>query len=86
MSPPHLPRRLAAHKRAAERLATALILDCERAACGRNPGRVDPTRWTETDWRRYLLAAARSLAASRLAPLYHAIDEMENALRKPPPP
>jgi len=32
------------------------------------------------DWRSYLRAAARSPAASRLAPLYHAIGDIEAAL------
>jgi hypothetical protein len=36
MTPPDLTRRLAASKLAAARLATDLILDCERAASGRN--------------------------------------------------
>ena len=57
------------------------ILDCERAASGRNGKRADPARWSETDWRSYLRAAARSPAASRLAPLYHAIGDIEAALR-----
>ncbi len=81
MTPPDLMRRLAARKLAAARLATDLILDCERAASGRNGKRADPARWTETDWRSYLRAAARSPAASRLAPLYHAIGDIEAALR-----
>ena len=81
MSPPALTRRLAARKLAAARLATELILNCERAASGRNGKRVDPARWRETDWRSYLRAAARSPAASRLAPLYHAICDIEAALR-----
>ena len=51
MTPPDLTRRLAARKLAAARLATDLILDCERAASGRNRKRADPARWTETDWR-----------------------------------
>jgi hypothetical protein len=57
MNPQHLARRLAARKLAANRLATDLILDCERAASGRNGKRVDPARWTETDWRSYVRAA-----------------------------
>jgi len=81
MTPPDLTRRLAASKLAAARLATDLILDCERAASGRNGKRADPARWSETDWRSYLRAAARSPAASRLAPLYHAIGDIEAALR-----
>jgi hypothetical protein len=44
MSPPDLARRLAARKLAAARLATELILDCERAAAGRNGKRADPAR------------------------------------------
>jgi hypothetical protein len=70
MTPQRLMRRLAARKLAADRLAIDLILDCERAASGRNGKRADPARWTETDWRHYLRAAARSPAISRLAPLY----------------
>ena len=50
MTPPDLTRRLAARKLAAARLATDLILDCERAASRRNGKRADPARWTETDW------------------------------------
>ena len=83
MTPQHLTRRLAARKLAADRLAIDLILDCERAASGRNGKRADPARWTEetpTDWRCYLRAAARSPATSRLAPLYHAIGDIEAAL------
>ncbi len=80
MTPQHLTRRLAARKLAADRLATDLIVDCKRAASGRNGKRVDPARWTETDWRQYLNAAARSPAISRLAPLYHAIGDIEAAL------
>ncbi len=64
MTPPDLTRRLAARKLEAARLATDLILDCERAASGRNRKRADPARWTETDWRQYLRAAARELTAS----------------------
>ena len=81
MTPPDLTRRLGARKLAAARLATELILDCERAASGRNGKRADPALWSETDWRSYLYAAARSPAASRLAPLYHAIGDIEAALR-----
>ena len=81
MTPPDLTRRLAASKLAAARLATDLIVDCERAASGRNGKRADPAHWTETDWRSYLHAAARSPAASRLTPLYHAIGDIEAALR-----
>jgi hypothetical protein len=81
MSSQHLAHRLAARKLAADRLATDLILDCERAASGRNGKRVDPARWTDTDWRSYVRAAARSPATSRLAPLYHAIGDIEAALR-----
>lgn len=80
MTPPDLTRRLAARKLAATRLATDLILECERAASGRNGKRADPARWTETDWRSYLRAAARSPATSRLAPLYHAIGDIEATL------
>jgi len=80
MTPPDLTRRLAARKLVAARLATDLILDCERAASGRNRKRADPARWTETNWRCYLRAAARSQATSRLAPLYHAIGDIEAAL------
>jgi hypothetical protein len=81
MTPPDFARRLAARKIAAARLATDLILDCERAASGRNGQRADPARWSESDWRSYLRVAARSPAASRLAPLYHAIGDIEAALR-----
>ena len=76
MTPPDLTRRLAARKLVAARIATDLILDCERAASGRNRKRADPARWTETDWRCYLRAAARSPATSRLPPLYHAIGDI----------
>jgi hypothetical protein len=34
----------------------------------------------QTDWHRYLRVAARSPAASRLAPLYHAFGDIEAAL------
>ena len=81
MTPPDLTRGLAARKLAAARLATDLILDCERAASGRNGKCADPARWTETDWRSYLRAAARSPATPRLATLYHAICDIEAALR-----
>jgi len=81
MNPQHLARCLATRKLAADRLATDLILDCERAASGRNGKRVDSAQWTETDWRSYVRAAARSPATSQLAPLYHAIDDIEAALR-----
>ena len=80
MTPPGLTRCLAAHKLAAARLAIDLILDCERAASGRNGKRADPARWTKTHWRSYLRTAARSPATSRLAPLYLAIGDMEAAL------
>jgi hypothetical protein len=80
MSPPDLTRRLAARKLAAARLGTELILDCERAASGRNGKRADPASWSETDWRSYLRAAVRSSAATRLAPLYHAIGDIETVL------
>ncbi|HME84919.1 MAG TPA: hypothetical protein VKG91_10325 [Roseiarcus sp.] len=81
MTPPDLTRYLAVSKLAAARLTTDLIVDCERAASGRNGKRADPARWSETDWRSYLRAAARSPAASRLAPLYHVIGDIEAALR-----
>ena len=42
MTPQRLMRRLAARKLAADRLATDLILDCERAVSGRNGKRADP--------------------------------------------
>ncbi len=80
MTAPDLTRRLAARKLAAARLATDLILECERAASGRNGKRADPARWTETDWRQDLRAAAQSPASSRLPPLYHAIGDIEAAL------
>ena len=80
MTPQRLMRRLAARKLAADRLVIDLILDCERAASGRNGKRADPARWTETDWRHYLRAAARSPAISRLAPRYHAIGDIGVAL------
>ena len=80
MTPQRLMRRLAARKLAADRLATDLILDRERAVSGRNGKRADPARWTETDRRHYLHAAARSPATTRLAPLYHAIGDIEAAL------
>jgi hypothetical protein len=57
MNPQHLARRLVSRKLAADRLATDLILDCERAASGRNGKRVDPARWTDTDWRSYVRSA-----------------------------
>jgi hypothetical protein len=44
MTPQRLMRRLAARKLAADRLAIDLILDCERAASGRNGKRADPAR------------------------------------------
>ncbi len=81
MTPPDLTRPLAARKLAAARLATDLILDCEWAASGHNGKRADPALWSETDWRSYLHAAARSPAASRLARLHHAIGDIEAALR-----
>ena len=67
-----------------------LILDCERAACRLSGRRADSARRTETEWRRYLRAAARSSATSRLAPLYRAIGDIEATLcgrrrREPPP-
>ena len=58
MTPQRLMRRFARMKLAADRLAIDLILDCECAASGRNGKRADPARWTETDWRHYLRAAA----------------------------
>ncbi len=78
MTPQLLMRRLAARKLAADRLPIDQILECERAASGRNGKRAAPARWTE--WRLYLRAAARSPAIPRLAPLYHAIGDIEAAL------
>jgi len=80
MNPQDLMSRLAEQKLAADRLATDLILDCERAARRRSSRRADPARWTDTDWRRYLRAAARSPATSRLAPLCRAISDIEAVL------
>ena len=64
MTPPDLTRRLAARKLAAARLATDLILDCERAASGRNGKRADPARWTRN--RLALLSSRRRAIARRL--------------------
>ena len=72
--------RLAARRSAAEKLATDLIIDCERAASGRNSRNADPAQWNCTDWRRYLHAAAHSPAALRLPALYAAIGEIETGL------
>ena len=80
MTPPGLTRRLAARKLVAARLATDPVVDCERAASGRNGKRADSVRWMETDWRHNLCAAARLPATSRLAPLYLAIGDIEAAL------
>ena len=80
MTPQRPMRRLARMKLAADRLAIDLNLVCARAGSGRSEKRADPARWTETDWRHYLRAAARSPAISRLAPLYHAIGDIEAAL------
>jgi len=44
MTTPDLTRRLAARKLAAARLATDLIVECERAASGCNGKRADPAR------------------------------------------
>ena len=80
MTPPDLTRRLAARKLVAARLATDPVVDCERAASGRNGKRADSVRWMETNWRHNLCAAARLPATSRLAPLYLAIGDIEAAL------
>ena len=80
MTPQRPMRRLARRKLAADRRAIDLLLDCERAASGRNDKRADPARGTDPAWRHYLRAAARSPAILRLAPLYHAIGDIEAAL------
>ncbi|PPQ35155.1 hypothetical protein SAMN06265338_1323 [Rhodoblastus acidophilus] len=72
-----IQQRLAARKRTADQLATDLIMDCERAASGRNSGRVNPAQWNGTDWRRYVHAAAHSPAALHLSALYASIKEIE---------
>jgi len=63
-------------KQAADRLATDLIMDCERAASGRNCRNSNPAQWNGTDWRRYLRAAANSPAALHLTALYASIGEI----------
>ncbi|MBB4200754.1 hypothetical protein CCR94_12620 [Rhodoblastus sphagnicola] len=75
-----IKQRLAARKLVADRLATDLIMDCERAASGRNSGRVNPAQWNGTDWRRYVHAAAHSPAALHLPALYASIGEIETTL------
>ena len=54
----------------AARLATDLILECERAASRRNPRDCDPARWSKTAWRRYLYAAAHAPSLMDLERLY----------------
>ena len=54
----------------AARLATDLILECERAASRRNPRDCDPARWSKTAWRRYLYAAAHAPSLMDLESLY----------------
>ncbi len=51
-------------KAQADRLAIDLILDCERAASRRDPRLCDPTRWSRTAWRRYLLPPPMRRASS----------------------
>jgi hypothetical protein len=45
---------------ASELCGVDLILECERAASGRNPRDRDPKRRNKTAWRRYLYAAAHA--------------------------
>jgi hypothetical protein len=80
MSSDPIQQRLAARKLAVDQLATELIMDCERAASGRNSRRANPAQWNGTDWRRYLHAAAHSPAALHLPALYASIGEIETAL------
>lgn len=82
MNAEDLSRQLSARKIVAERLASNLIVHCERAASGRNGKRVDPALWNKTDWRHYVHVAARSPAILRLPSLYRDIGEIENALHE----
>ena len=78
MNPQHLARRLAARKLAADRLATDLILIAS-ARSGRKGNRVDPAGGPN-HWRSYVRRRP-SPATSRLAPLYHAIGDIQAVLR-----
>lgn len=80
MSIDAIKQRLAARRLAADQLATELIMDCERAASGRNSRHANPAQWNGTEWRRYLHAAAHSPAALHLPALYASIGEIETAL------
>jgi hypothetical protein len=82
MNADQLSRRLSARKMVAERLATNLIVHCERAASGRNGKRADPALWNKTDWRHYLHIACRSPATSRLPALYSSIGDIETTLHQ----
>ncbi|PPQ35569.1 hypothetical protein SAMN06265338_12628 [Rhodoblastus acidophilus] len=75
-----IQQRLSARKQAADRLATDLIMDCERAASGRNSRNSNPAQWSGTDWRKYVHAAAHSPAALHLTALYASIGEIEAGL------
>ena len=57
----------------AARLATDLILECERAASRRNPRDCDPALWSKTAWRRCLYAAAHAPSLMDLERL-HGLD------------
>jgi hypothetical protein len=77
-----LSRQLSARKIVAERLATNLIVNCERAASGRNGKRVNPALWNKTDWRHYVHVAARSPAILSLPALYRDIGDIETTLHE----
>jgi hypothetical protein len=85
MTPQRLMRRLAARKLAADRLAIDLIVDCERAASGRNGKRADPARWTETDWRRCPIARDFAARAALSRDRRHRRPLFANVDAQPPP-
>ena len=62
-----LKRRIAARKAEAQRIATDLVIACERAASRRLAKRNMPAKWDDAAWRRYIRAATQAPHISSLA-------------------
>ena len=54
-----LKRRIAARKAEAQRIATDLVIACERAASPRLAKRNMPAKWNDAAWRRYTASGRR---------------------------
>jgi len=72
-----LKRRIAARKAEAQRIATDLIIACERAASRGLAKRNMPAKWNDAAWRRYIKAVTQAPHISSLARVYDYIRAFE---------